>query len=115
MGSKKEEGGKVISKVKKIEPYFKMAILFSDGKKISKIRCSLDEVFDTYFISIDKYLNKGYDAEQLLDLYQKTFKEKGIKVVIHFIDSWEHLWKGKYAWPKREWFINYLNKKLKND
>ena len=109
----KESTGKVTKIPTKITPYFQIGMLFPDGKKIAKLRLeSIDEVFDTYFLNLDKYLSKGYDAEQLYELYQKTYYNKGIKVVIHYMDSWGHLWKGKHAWPKEEWFINYLNKKL---
>ena len=62
-------------------------------------------MYSTYFLNLDKYLNKDFDAEQLLNLYKKNYKDKNIKVVIHYMDSWGHLWKGKYAWPKEEWFI----------
>lgn len=114
MAKVKESSGRTTVKIPtKVPPVWQIGILFPDGKKVSKPKLdSLDEVLDIYFLSLDKYLNKGYDAEQLLELYQKTYKEKGIKVAIHYKDSWGHLWKGKHAWPKKEWFLEYLNKKL---
>lgn len=109
----KESVRRTIKIPTKITPYFQIGILFPDGKKISKLKLEkLDDVFDTYFLSLDKYLVKNYDAEQLYELYQKTYSNKEIKVAIHYIDSWGHLWKGKHAWPKKEWFIDYLNKKM---
>ena len=96
----------------KIPSYWKIGILFPDGKKIIKPRCTLDEIFETYFIGLEKYLSSVDETSKLLDLYKKTFESKNIKVSIQYVDSWGHLWKGKVAWPKDEWFINYLNKRL---
>ena len=99
----------------KIPPVWQIGILFPDGKKISKPKCTLNEIFNTYFISLDKYLSKGYSPEQLLELYQKTYYNKGIKVQINYIDSWGHLWKGKVAWPRETKFIEYLNRRLNDN
>lgn len=96
----------------KVPPVWQIGILFPDGKKISKPRCTLNEIFNTYFIGLDKYISKGYTPEQLLELYKKTYYNKGIKVQINYIDSWSHLWKGKVAWPRESKFIEYLNKRL---
>lgn len=96
----------------KVQPIWQIGILFPDGKKISKPKCTLNDIFDTYFIGLDKYLSKGYTPEQLLELYKKTYYNKGIKVQINYIDSWSHLWKGKVAWPRESKFIEYLNKRL---
>lgn len=103
---------KAILKPTKLPPVWQIGILFPDGRKISKPKCTLNDIFETYFLGIDKYLDKGYDSEQLLELYKKTYYNKGIKVVIRYVDSWGHVWKGKIAWPKEEHFINFLNKKL---
>jgi len=99
----------------KVTPIWQIGILFPDGKKISKPKCTLNELFDTYFIGLDKYISKGYTPEQLLELYQKTYYNKGIRVQINYIDSWGHTWKGKVAWPREDKFIEYLNKRLNND
>ena len=96
----------------KIPPVWQIGILFPDGKKISKPKCTLNEVFNTYFIGLDKYLNKDFTAEELFEKYKNTFSSKKIKVVIHYIDSWGHKWTGKIAWPKESKFIEYLNKRL---
>lgn len=96
----------------KIIPYWQIGILFPNGKKLSKPQCSLEEVFNTYFIKLENYLNSGLTAEELLDKYVNTFKSKGIKVVIRYVDSWNHTWKDKSAWPKKSDFIEYLNNKL---
>ena len=96
----------------KVPPVWQIGMLFSDGKKIAKPRCTLNDIFETYFLNLDKYLNKGYDAEQLLELYQKTYYNKGIKIQINYIDSWGHKWTGKAAWPRESKFIEYLNKRL---
>jgi len=99
----------------KIPAYWQIGILFPDGKKISKPKCTLNEIFETYFMGLDKYLSKGLTAEELLDKYKETFKTKEIKIAIHYIDSWSHKWTGKVAWPRESKFIEYLNKRLNND
>ena len=96
----------------KVPPVWQIGILFPDGKKIAKPRCTLNEIFENYFIGLDKYLNKGFTSEDLLNKYKETFESKGIKVQINYIDSWGHTWKGKVAWPRESKFIEYLNKKL---
>ena len=113
--AKKVLTDKIIGNPYKISPVWQIGILFPDGKKISKPKCTLDEVFNTYFIGLDKYLGLNLTAEELLDKYKNTFSSKGIRVQINYIDSWGHTWKGKEAWPKDYRFIKYLEKKLNND
>lgn len=96
----------------KVQPIWQIGMLFPDGKKVSKSKCTLNELFNTYFINLDNFVSKGYTGEQLLELYEKTFENKGIKIVIRYVDSWGHTWKGKVAWPKRDKFIDFLNKRL---
>ena len=96
----------------KIQPVWQIGILFPDGKKIAKPKCTLNDIFNTYFIGLDKYLNKGLTAEELLSKYKESFESKGIKVQINYIDSYGHLWKGKVAWPKESKFIEFLEKRL---
>lgn len=96
----------------KQQPYWQVGILFPNGKKISKSKCSLNEVFDVYFIKLENYLNSNYTSEELLDKYINTFKNNNFKVVIRYVDSWGHVWKDKSGWPKKEKFIEYLNTKL---
>lgn len=93
-------------------PIWQIGILFPDGKKIVKPKCTLDEIFETYFIGLDKYLHRDFSPEQLLELYKKTFKEKEIKVQINYVDSWSHTWRGKEAWPKDDKFLEYLNRRI---
>ena len=97
---------------KRVTPVWQIGILFPDNKKIAKPRCTLDEVFETYFINLDRYLNNSAKAEELLQQYKNTFTNKGIKIQINFVDSWGHTWKGKEAWPKDEKFIDYLNRRI---
>lgn len=99
----------------KVQPIWQIGILFPDGKKISKPKCSLNEVFETYFLNLDNLIKEANSGEELLEKYKTTYKEKGIKVVINYIDSWSHKWTGKCAWPKESKFIEYLNKRMKND
>lgn len=96
----------------KLNPIWQIGIQFPDGRKISKPKCTLNELFNTYFIGLDNYLDKGLNAETLYNKYKETFKEKNIKVVIRYIDSWGHTWKGIIAWPRESKFIDYLNKRL---
>ena len=104
-----------IIEVTKVKPIWQIGMLFPDGKKISKPKCTLNDLFETYFIGLDKYLGKNLTAEELLEKYKNTFEVKGIKIVIRYIDSWGHMWKGKVAWPRENKFIEYLNKRLNND
>ena len=106
---------RTIRKAIKISPVWQIGILFPDGKKISKPKCTLNDIFNTYFIGLDKYIDKGFSAEELLNKYKDTFESKGIKIAIHYIDSWGHKWTGKTAWPRENKFIEYLNKRLNND
>lgn len=99
----------------KITPIWQIGILFPDGRKLAKPKCTLNELFDTYFMNLDRYLDRGYSPEQLLELYQKTYYNKGIKVQINYIDSYGHLWKGKTAWPKESKFIEFLEKRIVNE
>ena len=96
----------------KIQPVWQIGIIFPDGNKIMKPKCTLNEVFNTYFIGLDKYLNKNFTAEELLEKYKNTFESKGIKIGINYIDSWGHTWKGKVAWPRESKFIEFLNNRL---
>ena len=112
MAKKATISKKVILSPTKVQPIWQIGMLFSDGKKISKPKCTLNEIFNTYFMNLDKYISKGYDAEQLLELYQKTYYNKGIKVQINYIDSWGHTWYGKVAWPRESKFIEFLNNRL---
>lgn len=96
----------------KVPPVWQIGMLFPDGKKISKPKCTLNDLFTTYFIGLDKYLSSGLEAEELLNKYKETFKSKEIKVQINYIDSWGHKWTGKVAWPKESKFIEYLNNRL---
>ena len=96
----------------KTAPVWRIGILFPDGKKIVKPRCTLNDLMDTYFLNLDRYITNIEDPEKLYELYQKTYSNKGIKVGIEYIDSWGHLWKGKVAWPVKDKFIEYLNKRI---
>ena len=115
MAKKKTEPKPRIIEVTKVPPVWQIGILFPDGKKIVKPRCTLNELFNTYFIGLDKYLNKNITAEELLEKYKETFQSKGIKVAIRYIDSWGHKWSGKVAWPRESKFIEYLNDRINND
>ena len=115
MPRKKAEPKPRIIKTTKVSPIWQIGILFPDGKKISKPKCTLNEIFNTYFIGLDKYLNYNLTAEELLQKYRDTFTNKGIKIQINYIDSWGHTWKGKVAWPRESKFIEYLNQQLNND
>lgn len=95
----------------KMPAYWQIGILFPDGKKIIKPKCSLNEIFETYFLNLDS-LKGNLTAEELLEKYKQSYSEKGIKIGIQYIDSWGHKWYGKVAWPRKSKFIEYLNKRL---
>lgn len=114
MAKTKGTSGRVLISPTKVQPIWQIGILFPDGKKITKPKCTLNEIFETYFVGLDKYINK-YTPEQLLELYQKTWNNKGVKIQINYIDSWNHRWSGKVAWPRESKFIEYLNKRVNND
>ena len=99
----------------KVPPIWQIGILFPDGKKIVKSKCTLNELFNTYFINLDNYISKGFTGEELLKKYQDNYKAKNIKVAIQYVDSWGHTWKGKVAWPRESKFIEFLNNRLNND
>lgn len=115
MAKTKETSRKSLKVETKVPSYFKIGILFPDGKKIVKPRCTMNEIFETYFIGLEKYLTKDTTGEELFNKYQESFKSKDIKISIQYVDSWGHLWKGKVAWPRESKFIEYLNKRLLND
>ena len=114
MAKTKEIASRTVSKsvAKRLTPIWKIGILFPDGKKIIKPKCTLDEIFETYFINLDKYINPSVDAEFLLNQYKNTFNIKNIKVQINYVDSWGHTWRGKEAWPKDNKFLEYLNRRI---
>ncbi len=99
----------------KVSPIWQIGILFPDGKKIVKPKCTLNDIFNTYFLNLDNLIKSYKDPEELLIKYEENYKNKNIKVQICYIDSWGHKWKGKVAWPKRDKFINFLNNKINND
>ena len=103
---------RTISKPTKVTPIWQIGIIFPDGNKIMKPKCTLNEIFLTYFLGLEKHLNKGFDAEQLFELYKKTYNNKEVKIGINYIDSWGHKWTGKVAWPRESKFIEFLNNKL---
>ena len=112
MTKKKTESKPRVIEVTKVPPIWQIGMQFPNGKKLSKPKCTLNELFNTYFIGLDKYLNSKLSAEELLEKYKSTFETKGIKVVIRYIDSWGHTWKGKVAWPRESKFIDFLNSRL---
>lgn len=98
----------------KIPSYWQIGILFPDGKKISKPKCTLNELFNTYFLNLDNLITKYNSAEELYEKYKETYSNKNIKVQINYIDSWGHKWTGKVAWPKEDKFIKFLENRINN-
>lgn len=103
---------KAIKEGKRIEGYYQIGIIFPDGKKIMKPRCTLDEALDTYFLNFDKLVSKNDSLEEILEKYKKTYQDKNIKVGINYIDSWSHKWTGKVAFPKDDIILKYLKKRI---
>jgi len=46
---------RTVSGPTKIPPVWQIGMLFPDGKKIVKNKCTLNELFNTYFINLDNY------------------------------------------------------------
>lgn len=103
---------RAVSLPTKVQPIWQIGILFPDGKKIIKSKCTLNDLFDTYFLNLDKLINTCESAEELLNKYKETYKTKNIKIQINYIDSWSHKWSGKVAWPKESKFIEFLNNRI---
>lgn len=97
----------------KVPSYFQIGIQFPDGKKVVKSKCTMEEVFETYFINLEKLRESVETPEELFEKYQEKYEKEGIKVAINYSDSWGHMWKGKKAWPIKDRFIEYLNRKMK--
>ena len=45
----------------KVTPVWQIGIIFPNGNKIMKPKCTLNEVFLTYFLDLEKYLDKSSD------------------------------------------------------
>lgn len=100
-----------VTRPTKVQPIWQIGILFPNGQKIVKTKCSLNDLFETYFLNLDSNA-KNYTAEELLDKYKENYESKNIKVQIVYIDSWGNKWTGKVAWPSDKKFIEYLNKRI---
>ena len=48
----------------KVQPVWQIGMLFPNGQKIAKPRCTLNEIFETYFLNLDKYVGKNITAEE---------------------------------------------------
>ena len=103
---------KTVAAPTKVDPIWQIGILFPNGQKIIKSKCTLNDLFYTYFLNLDNLISTCDTAEELFDKYKETFKAKDIKIQINYIDSWGHKWSGRVAWPKDEWFIEFLNKRF---
>ena len=51
---KKKTETPIVSKITKVPPVWQIGILFPDGKKITKPKCTLNEIFNTYFLKIGR-------------------------------------------------------------
>ena len=91
---------------------WQIAIILPTGQKIVKNKCTLNDLFETYFQKLDSKLKSEIPAEELFDKYQEFYSNQNIKVIIQYVDSWGHTWKGKVAWPRKDKFIELLNKKM---
>ena len=103
-----------VIKEKRSKPSYAIGILMPGGVKIVKTNLLLEELFDVYFQKLDTNLAaKEYtvdDAFLIYDKYEELYKK--CKVSIQYKDSWDHVWKGKCAWPRKEKFIEYLKEKI---
>lgn len=101
---------------KREQASYDLQITFPDNKVLKKTNLSLYQLFENYFINLNNNLkNSNYsikDAESIMNKYDELFKN--CKVLIQYVDSWGHRWKGKVAWPKKDKFIEYLKERIIN-
>ena len=60
----------------KVTPVWQIGIIFPNGNKIMKSKCTLNEIFLTYFLDLEKYLSKGYPKAIRSTLRTFIWKEK---------------------------------------
>lgn len=94
--------------MRKGTPVWQISIELPNGKKLVKTNCSLEQLFDTYFIKLDS-IPKSENIENILRRYDQFYST--CRLIINYIDSWGHRWTGKVAIPKKEKFITYLKNK----
>ena len=99
--------------------YFNIRILGSDGKVRGKNRMDKTQVFDFYFVNLDKNIEKLREkygnidstfAQTILDNYKIIYSKYKLKY--QYVDSYGHMWEGKYAQPPEKWALEYLKKKI---
>ena len=105
------------AKVNKREsPSYAISIKFPDGRLISKTKLYLSQLFNIYFINLDKNLKSKFytleDSENIYNKYKELYKD--CKIIIQYSDSWGHIWKGDCAWPKKDKFIEYIKERIVN-
>ena len=108
-----------IPDIKRTPGYFNIKILGPDGKVRGKSRMDKTQAFDFYFVGLDKNLaslREKYGnindtfAQDILDKYKNLYSKYKFK--FQYVDSWGHLWEGKYARLPDKWALEYLKNKI---
>ena len=105
--------------IKRINGYFNIKILGPDGKVRGKSGMDKTQVFEFYFVGLSKNLQSLREkygnindtfAQDILDKYKNLYSKYKFK--FQYVDSWGHLWEGKYAKLPDKWALEYLKNKI---
>jgi hypothetical protein len=118
---KKAKKSKEIPEIKIVRSpgVFNIRILGPDGKVRGKNGMDKTQVFDFYFVGLDKNLQGLREkfgnindtfAESILEKYKTIYSKYKFKY--QYVDSYGHLWEGKCAKPSDKWALEYLKKKI---
>ena len=118
---KKAKKSKEIPEIKIVRSpgVFNIRILGPDGKVRGKNGMDKTQVFDFYFVNLDKNIEKLREkygnidstfAQTILNNYKAIYTKYELKY--QYVDSYGHLWEGKCAKPSDKWALEYLKKKI---
>ena len=105
--------------IKRTNGYFNIKILGPDGKVRGKSGMDKTQVFEFYFVGLAKNLQSLREkygdindtfAQDILDKYKNLYSKYKFK--FQYVDSWGHLWEGKYAKLPDKWALEYLKNKI---
>ena len=105
--------------IKRTNGYFNIKILGPDGKVRGKSGMDKTQVFEFYFVGLTKNLQSLREkygdindtfAQDILDKYKNLYSKYKFK--FQYVDSWGHLWEGKYAKLPDKWALEYLKNKI---
>lgn len=109
----------VVKPREKTPGYFNIRILGPDGKVRGKNRMDKTQVFDFYFVNLDKNIEKLREkygnidstfAQTILNNYKTIYAKYKLKY--QYVDTYGHMWEGECAQPSEKWALEYLKKKI---